>query len=108
MSARVILRILSRPISCQPKNQLTIFHMDFNYVSLKSDYLRDWLRQLPELGFNAVLWELEDKVQWETCPECVWPEALSKPEFRVLLAYSKSLGLEPIPLLQTVGHAEYV
>lgn len=90
------------------KNRLNIFHMDFNFVSLKRDYLRDWLRCLKAMGFNAILWELEDKVQWETCPECVWPEALSKKEFKELLAYSRSLGLEPIPLLQTIGHAEYV
>ena len=87
---------------------LNIFHMDFNFVSLRKDYLRAWLRRLPGLGFNAILWELEDKVQWETCPECVWPEALSKAEFREILAETRALGLEPIPLLQTVGHAEYV
>ena len=88
--------------------KLNIFHMDFNYVSLRKDYLRAWLSRLPSLGFNAILWELEDKVEWETCPECVWPEALSKKEFRELLAETRAWGLEPIPLLQTVGHAEYV
>ena len=88
--------------------KLNIFHMDFNYIALRKDYLRAWLRRLPALGFNAILWELEDKVQWETCPECVWPEALSKTEFKELLAETRALGLEPIPLLQTVGHAEYV
>lgn len=87
---------------------LNIFHMDFNYVSLNREYIRDWLRQVKGMGFNAILWELEDKVQWKTCPECVWPEAMSQKEFKELLAYSRSLGLEPIPLLQTIGHAEYV
>lgn len=89
-------------------DQMNIFHMDFNGVSLKGDYVRSWLRRLKGMGFEAILWELEDKVQWETCPECVWPEAMSKDEFREILSYSRALGLEPIPLLQTVGHAEYV
>ena len=97
--------IISRPTT---REKLNIFHMDFNFVSLRKDYLRSWLRRLPAMGFNAVLWELEDKVQWETCPECVWPEAMSKTEFREVLAETRALGLEPIPLLQTVGHAEYV
>lgn len=88
--------------------RLNIFHLDFNYVALRPDYIRDWLQRLKAMGFNAILWELEDKVQWETCPECVWPEALSKRAFRKLLDESRALGLEPIPLLQTVGHAEYV
>lgn len=43
---------------------MNIFYMNFNYVSLRKDYLRAWLRRLPSLGFNAVLWELEDKVQF--------------------------------------------
>jgi Glycosyl hydrolase family 20, catalytic domain len=90
------------------QKKLNIFHIDFNFVCLRTDFLRNWLKRIADMGFNAILWELEDKVRWETCPECVWPEALSKEEFRELLAYSKSLGLEPLPLLQTIGHAEYV
>jgi hypothetical protein len=89
-------------------HKLNIFHMDMNYVCLKPEFLRGWLRRVASLGFNAILWEIEDKVQWETCPQCVWPEAMTKCEFKDLLAYSRSLGLEPIPLLQTIGHAEYV
>ncbi len=87
---------------------LRVFHIDLNYVNLKKEYLRGWLEKLKEMGFNAVLWELEDKVCWETCPECVWPEAMSKKDFAEILSFSRKLGLEPIPLLQTVGHAEYV
>lgn len=93
---------------CKSNEQLNIFHIDFNYVSLRIDYLRDWLKRIADMGFNAVLWELEDKIEWETCQECVWSEAMSKDDFRELLAYSKSLGLEAIPLLQTIGHGEYV
>jgi len=100
---------MTTPISqANAGKKLNIFHMDFNFVALRKDYLRAWLRRLPALGFNAILWELEDKVRWQTCPECVWPEALSKTTFREILAETRALGLEPIPLLQTVGHAEYV
>ncbi|MCK5844761.1 MAG: family 20 glycosylhydrolase, partial [Victivallales bacterium] len=88
--------------------KLNIFHMDFNFVCLRPEYQREWLKHIAEMGFNAILWELEDKIRWETCPECVWPEAMGKEDFKELLAYSPSLGLEPIPLLQTIGHGEYV
>ncbi|HUI64201.1 MAG TPA: family 20 glycosylhydrolase, partial [Bacteroidota bacterium] len=87
---------------------LIVFHIDFNSVALKEDYLRKWLRNASAMGYNAVLWEIEGKVKWETCPECASPDAFSKSTFRDILAYSRSLGLEAIPLLQTVGHAEYV
>lgn len=87
---------------------LILFHMDFNFTCLSAPYLRLWLKKLADMGYTGILWELEDKIQWDTCPDCVWPEALSKAEFRELLAYASSLGLESIPLLQTIGHGEYV
>lgn len=90
------------------KDALKIFHIDMNFVSLGENYLRCWLKRISEMGYNAILWELENKIQWETCPECVWPEAMSKKDFKKLLKYASSLGLEAIPLFQTIGHGEYV
>ena len=49
-----------------PTRPLRIFHMDMNFMCLREDYLRRWLKNLADMGYNAVLWELEDKVQWET------------------------------------------
>ena len=88
--------------------KLCIFHIDLNYCCLREDYLRKWLKKISETGYNAVLWEIEDKVQLDSCLECIWPEALSKQQFKKILEYSRELGLEAIPLLQTVGHAEYI
>lgn len=92
----------------QNNNFSMIFHMDFNHVSLRKEYICRWLERLSDMGYNAILWEIEDKVQLETCSDVIWPEALSKNEFRSILNYSRKLGLEPIPLLQTIGHAEYI
>jgi hypothetical protein len=96
------------PMSKLSDAPLMIFHIDMNFVCLKEAYIRKWLRNLADMGYDAILWELEDKVQWETCPHCVGAEAMTKETLRSLLAYSRTLGLEPIPLLQTIGHAEYV
>ncbi len=87
---------------------MLVFHVDLNFVSLRESYLCTWLSRLAQMGYTAILWELEDKVRWETCPECVDPEAMSKRAFRRVLERSRDLGLENIPLLQTIGHAEYV
>lgn len=100
---------LAQNLSSEKTNKpLIVFHVDMNSVSLREDYLRKWLLKASQMGYNAVLWEVEDKIKWETCPECVNPEAFSKPQFKKILRYADSLGLEPIPLLQTIGHAEYV
>lgn len=87
---------------------MLIFHMDFNFVSLRYEFVKELLAKVAALGYDAILWELENQVAWETCPECAGPGAWSKARFRELLDYSRTLGLEPVPLLQTIGHGEYV
>jgi len=89
-------------------SSLLVLHLDFNTIQMKKDAVVDCLREAAGMGYNAVLWEIENKVRWETCPECVDSEAFSKDEFRRILAEADRLGLEPIPLMQTFGHAEYI
>ncbi len=84
------------------------FHIDMNIAQFRGDYLKAELKKLAGLGYDTIIWEVENNIRWETCPECVSPDAFSKAEFKEILAYSRSLGLEPIPLLQTIGHCEYV
>lgn len=83
-------------------------HIDFNCAAFTRNTLSSLLHFAASYGYDAILWEVEDKIQWETCPECVSQDAFSKAEFREILAEAKSLGLAPIPLLQTFGHAEYI
>lgn len=87
---------------------LLVLHLDFNTIQMRKETVVGCLREAARMGYNAVLWEVEDKIRWETCPECVHPEAFSKDEFRGILNEARRLNLEPIPLLQTFGHAEYV
>ena len=84
------------------------FHIDMNIAQFRGPYLKSELRALAAKGYNAIIWEVENNIRWETCPECVSPDAFSKAEFKEILAYGRSLRLEPIPLLQTIGHCEYV
>jgi hypothetical protein len=84
------------------------FHIDMNISQFRGDYLKQELKRLADLGYNTVIWEVENNIKWDTCPECVSPDAFTKEEFKEILAASRKLGLEPIPLLQTIGHCEYV
>ena len=84
------------------------FHIDMNIAQFQGSYLKKKLKDLADLGYNTIIWEVENNIRWETCPECVSPDAFTKAEFKDILAYSRDLGLEPIPLLQTLGHCEYV
>ena len=88
--------------------KLLALHLDFNTLQLTKETVRRLIRRAAQDGYNAILWEIENKVKWESCPEVAAPDAFAKDEFRELLAEARELGLEPIPLMQTFGHAEYV
>lgn len=84
------------------------FHLDFNTALFRPDTVSAWLHDLSELGFDTLLWEVENAFQWQSCPECAVPDTLPMEELRRLLDLASSLGFENIPLLQTLGHCEYV
>ena len=85
-----------------------VFHMDFNTIQMRRELVSKLLKEVAASRYTHVLWEIEDKVRFDTCPEAAHGEAFSKEEFRKILAEAKSLGLKNIPLLQTFGHAEYI
>ena len=85
-----------------------VFHFDFNSLQHGRTAIVEMLEHVAAAGYDAVLWEIENAVRWECCPEVASPDAFTKDEFREILRAAKSLGLEPIPLMQTFGHGEYV
>ena len=99
---------LASAVATPKDGGLLVFHLDFNTLQFRGETVSNLLEHVAANGYNAILWEIENKVRWESCPEVVSPDAYSKDEFRKLLSQARRLGLEPIPLLQTFGHAEYV
>ena len=90
------------------RRKLLVFHLDFNTLQRTRQAVVSALERAADAGYNAVLWEIEDKVRFDCCPVIAAPDAFSKDEFREILAVARRLKLEPIPLMQTFGHAEYV
>lgn len=90
------------------KKPLTVFHIDMNMAQFRKDYLLKWLKRLKGFSYNTILWELEDSVAWQTCRHANLPDAFCKEEMSEILSFSEKLGFQNIPLLQTIGHAEYI
>lgn len=84
------------------------FHVDMNVAQFTRPYLEKWLRELSRIGYDTILWEVENNIRWETCPECVSPDAFTREEFGEILDLCRELGLEPVPLFQVFAHCEYV
>ncbi len=87
---------------------MKIFHFDFNTAFFNRPYLENFIRKLKECGYDTVLWELEDFVRWDNLEHCFQSDSISKSEMAELLQFTRSLGMENIPLLQCLGHCEYV
>lgn len=87
---------------------LLVLHVDFNTLQHDRRALSSLLKRAAADGYNAVLWEIENKIRFDCCPESAAPDAFTKEEFREILAEAKGLGLEPIPLVQSFGHLEWL
>lgn len=83
-------------------------HLDLKHGLWSRACLETQIRRLADLGYNAVLLEIEDKLQFRSAPGISSPDALSPAEIQSLVSFCRDLGLEVIPLVQSLGHAEYV
>ena len=84
------------------------FQFNLTVGHFTEEYLKKWLAIIAANGYDTVLWEIEDAVRWDTCPEVAAEEAFTKAEFKSILDFSSELGLNNIPLLQTLAHNAYV
>ena len=83
-------------------------HLDLKAQMPQVDYLCRTIKMLKNLGANSLLIEYEDKFPYRTHPEIVHPNAFKKEELKKFIKYAESLGIECIPLIQSLGHAEYI
>ncbi len=91
-------------VRLQKKNYL---HLDLKGIVPKPDAFRQWLVFFRNCGFEGIVLECDGRVAFDT-----WPGAgdgfYSKQDIRELVEYAEALGLEVIPLIQTLGHLEWL
>lgn len=89
-----------------------LLHMSFNFAAgihkyggLRTEFepeqavWDDAIKRMVQNGMNTVVINVEDHILWESHPEIAVKNAWSKDKLRKELARIRSLGLEPIPLL---------
>ncbi|MGV3617543.1 MAG: hypothetical protein ACO1SV_19630 [Fimbriimonas sp.] len=72
----------------------------------KSFQGRLWERVLLPMGFNKVVLQCE-RTQWKTTPIDPGEQPMSREDLAALFAAYRADGVEPIPLIQSVGHMEW-
>ena len=78
------------------------YHIDLKHPMWNAAYLEQTARLLGDLGYNAVLLEVEDKLHFSAAAEIAAADALSPAEATELAAMFVRHGLEVIPLVQTL------
>jgi len=87
---------------------LLAFHYDLKRAMWSAELMDHYAATLAEWGYNAVLYEVEDKLRFRRHPALAHPDAISADETCARLDAVRRRGLEAIPLVQSLGHAEYV
>jgi hypothetical protein len=83
-------------------------HVDLKGCQPKFEQLEHICRLLATHRVNAILLEVEDKFAYVCAPEAGVPTAYSAAQFRRLGELCAALGIQVIPKLQCLGHADYL
>jgi hypothetical protein len=83
-------------------------HFDMKGMPPTPDRLLQLLDLCAGLRINAVLMEWEDTFPWRTYPEMKSPTAYTPQFISAFLKRAKENGIEVIPLVQCLGHSEFV
>ena len=88
--------------------EIKAVHFDMKSMIPTADYALTLVDELAEQGFNAILVEFEDKFPFDATAGLHHPCAWTKEEFRRFGAHCKEKNVELIPLLQSIGHLDYI
>lgn len=83
-------------------------HFDTKHHLDRIEYYYRMIDKLSSYKINAIIWEIEDKLQYTRRPECTSPNAISKQEMQAICRYAKERHIEINPLVQGLGHAGFI
>lgn len=83
-------------------------HLDLKYIMHRKEYLMRWLDALADYKVNLLLLEYEDKFPYRRHPVLRHPLAFTERELTAFLAKARGHGIRIVPLIQNMGHVEYI
>ena len=88
--------------------RMLAYHFDLKRAMWTRDYMDATVDRVKGWGFNAIVYEIEDKFRFLKHPAISHPEAPSREETADFVAACRDQGVQVIPLMQSLGHAECV
>lgn len=95
-------------IEDSPAMTIRAEHWDLKGLMPKFSYLKERILELSKYKINTLLVEYEDKFKFDRHPVIASPIALSKKQVADLVKTAEENFIQIIPLVQSLGHAEYV
>ncbi len=83
-------------------------HLDLKGVCPTFTYLKNLMKRLAAYKINTVLIEYEDKFKYRSHPEISADFAFTEAQIRELDATARRCHIKMIPLLQCLGHVQYI
>lgn len=105
--AELILK-LQKQLVLATKMKIRAIHFDMKAMIPNSECMLSFVEKLASLGINYLLIEFEDQFPFASYPFAAHKDAYTKETFRVLNRKCRELGIGIIPLLQSVGHLDYI
>ena len=98
------------PQTCAPLHRTMLFvHIDLKGLPLTPDYLCARFVEMRAAGATHILLEWEDMLPWSgDLAVLACPHAFTAKEVERVLKAARELDLEVVPLVQTLGHLEFV
>jgi hypothetical protein len=85
-----------------------VYHLDLKGTRRRFENMLAILPELAEFRINAIVAEYEDAVRLDRHPDIATPEALTPTQVRAYVAEAARFGITVIPLVQTLGHLQYL
>jgi len=83
-------------------------HLDIKHHREQPEYYYKMMDKLAKYKVNAIIAEMEDKLQYERQPGIGSADALTIDEWKHLSEYAMERNIEISPLIQGLGHASFI
>ncbi len=101
-------RIPLMTITDWPANAVRGLLISLPHKFYKESYFYELVDRLAGYKVNTVFFEFHDKIRFEKHPELAMDQALTIGQFRALCEYAGRRGVRINPLVQGLGHVEYI
>lgn len=102
------LAIPACEIEDQPNSDYRSIHIDLKHHLDKKKYMYQVLQRMASYKLNAVVIEFEDKIRYEKYPLIAAGNAPTVEEWKEWSEYAHKLNIEVSPLIQGIGHADFI